>query len=957
MYNIILSLFFLFTLDVPTPPSHIRDIIRKDIRPQIVDIDSVHSYDVLSYKINLILDPGAQFIDGFTEISCKVVDPSIDTITLDFEDMVVESVLVDGIETGYTYGGGYLNVILSSAASAGETLTVHVAYNGYPQLHSTPFWPEGIFFLDNVVYTLQCPEGSRYWYPSWDKPFDKATIEMIFTVPDTLFLCSNGVLVDSSNTGGGTITYSWRHDYPAATYLHLFAASKYVQLIDTTSTIVPIIHYVYHEDSANALIDFIRIPEAIDLYSTLFGPYPFEKFGFNESEVGGGMEHQTNVSLGSFLINGTGSYELIFVHELAHQWWGDMVTLVDWRHCWLNEGFATYSEALWWEHLYGKQGLKVYVIDLQNQYLAWESAGHLYPIFDPPLQYLFSTTTYEKAACVLHMLRFLVGDSLFFSTIRTYGETYKYINASTDDFKSIAEEVSGEELDWFFNEWIYGGGSPKFRYTVFYDTDSDSFSLLTTSESNTGTQYEMDCEVMFISGADTLVDTIMIKPYLKESLYILLGSLDNIVFDEFGWILTRGFVNTLPELSNAIPGDGKVDLFWHPFYDTTLYNYNVFYSTDSTGGWLKANTTPFDSTHYTVSGLQNNHIYYFKINATNSESYESDSSNILSAKPMGFPMDRGLLVVDETKDGSGGSPILPTDEQVDSFYDYCIAPISYTQWDCADKGLPPIDTLVHYKQVLWHDDDMGYSTINECGDELITYCYNGGGFVLSGWRTMKTFTSSMLDFYGITDEGEITIPKFKGVYGMNGYTDVAVDSSKMLASWNWMLNYGWHFDRSKGDTIALIESPDTLYDSLITGVRNIGGANKYIILGFPLYFMEGEDAKTFLQKALIDIGTGVSEDEKGTIKRVSIGKPYPEPFSMRTHFSISLQHVVPVNISIFDVSGRMVRAIHSGRLDKGRHTFTWNGRDSQGKYVASSVYFIVIDAGKNRITRKVILLK
>lgn len=957
MFNIILSLFFLFTLDVPTPPSHIRDIIRKDIRPQIVDIDSVHSYDVLSYKINLILDPGAQFIDGFTEISCKVVYPSIDTITMDFEDMVVESVLVDGIETGYTYGGGYLNVILSSAASAGETLTVHVAYNGYPQLHSTPFWPEGIFFLDNVVYTLQCPEGSRYWYPSWDKPFDKATIEMIFTVPDTLFLCSNGVLVDSSNTGGGTITYSWRHDYPAATYLHLFAASKYVQLIDTTSTIVPIIHYVYHEDSANALLDFIRIPEAIDLYSTLFGPYPFEKFGFNESEVGGGMEHQTNVSLGSFLINGTGSYELIFVHELAHQWWGDMVTLVDWRHCWLNEGFATYSEALWWEYLYGIQGLKTYVIVLQNQYISWEAGGHLYPIFDPPLQYLFSTTTYEKAACVLHMLRFLVGDSLFFSTLNSYGQTYKYKNASSDDFKNIAEMVSGEELGWFFDEWIYGGGSPKFLYTVFYDTNSDSFSLLTASESNTETQYEMDCEVMFISGTDTLVDTVMIKPYLKEVSYILSGSLDSIIFDEFKWILTRGFVNTLPELSNAIPGDGKVDLFWHPFYDTTLYTYNVFYSTDSTGGWLTSNTTPFDSTHYTVSGLQNSQIYYFKINATNSKDYESDSSNILSAKPIGFPMDRGLLVVDETMDGSGGSPILPTDEQVDSFYDYCIAPISYTQWDCADKGLPPIDTLAHYKQVLWHDDDMGYSTINECADELITYCYNGGGFVLSGWRTMKSFTSSMLDFYGITDEGEITVPKFKGVYGMNGYTDVAVDSAKMVASWNWMLNYGWHFDRSKGDTIALIESPDTLYDSLITGMRNIGGANKYIILGFPLYFMEGEDAKTFLQKALIDIGTGVSEDEKGTIKRVSIGKPYPEPFSMRTHFSISLPHVVPVNISIFDVSGRMVRAIHSGRLDKGRHTFTWNGRDSQGKYVASSVYFIVIDAGKNRITRKVILLK
>ena len=172
-----------------------------------------------------------------------------------------------------------------------------------------------------------------------------------------------------------------------------------------------------------------------------------------------------------------------------------------------------------------------------------------------------------------------------------------------------------------------------------------------------------------------------------------------------------------------------------------------------------------------------------------------------------------------------------------------------------------------------------------------------------------------------------------------------------------MLNYGWRFDRSEGDTIGLVESPDTLYDSLITGVRNLESSRKYVILGFPLYFMVGDDARTFLQKALIDIGTGVSEDEKGTIKRVSIGKPYPEPFSMRTHFSISLPHAVPVNISIFDVSGRMVRAIHSGRLDKGRHTFTWNGRDSQGKYVASSIYFVLIETEKTRTTRKVVLIK
>jgi hypothetical protein len=375
------------------------------------------------------------------------------------------------------------------------------------------------------------------------------------------------------------------------------------------------------------------------------------------------------------------------------------------------------------------------------------------------------------------------------------------------------------------------------------------------------------------------------------------------------------------------------------------------------GSWIKANPIPFDSTHYVVSGLNNGQDYYFKINAVNRKEYESDSSSFVSSRPIGFPMDRGLVVVDETMDGNGSSPILPTDEMVDSFYAYCIAPIMYTQWDCAEKGLPPLDTLAHYSQVLWHDDDMGFSTIDQVSGALIAYCYNGGGFVMSGWRTIKSFTPSMLAHYGITGESEIPTPRYEGIYGMNGYPDVAIDTTKMIGSWNGMLNYGWYFDITSGDTIGIISSPDTLYDSLVTAVRTIGGSQSFIVLGFPLYFTEGADARVFLQKALEDVGAGVSEIEKETIKRISIGKPYPEPFSARTHFSICLPHSTTVDITVFDVSGRMVKTIYSGKLAQGRHAFTWNGKNNIGKPVASSIYFIRIEADKTLITRKVIFVR
>jgi hypothetical protein len=956
LLSTLLAMLFLIpsrsTIPVPSPQE--RAVVHKDIIPSSYRVDSIHSYDVLSYKLDLSIDPCTEFIDGFAEIRCEIIyDP--DTISFDFWDMVIETVLVDGSASAYDYGSGLLRVFPAPPPSIGDTVTVHVAYNGYPQIHSTPFWGEGIYFYPDVIFTLQCPEGSRYWYPSWDAPFDKATYEVSFTVPDTLFLCANGLLADSINTGGGTITYSWQHDYPVATYLHLFAASKYVQLHDTAGP-VSIIHYVYPEDSANAVADFAIVPAAIAYYNSLFGPYPFEKFGYNESAVGGGMEHQTNVSLGSGFITGTGTYEWLFVHELSHMWWGDMVTLVDWRHCWLNEGFATYSEALWWEYLYGKPGLQSYVEGLQSQYIAWESGGHLFPVFDPPLEHLFSTTTYEKGACVLHMLRFLLGDSLFFETLRTYGNTFKYGNASTDDFSSIAEAVSAVELTWFFDQWIYGGGSPRFLYTVFHDGDSDSIAILTLSESNTQTDYHMDSEFLIMSGggADSLLDTMVIRPYEREDFFGLQAPFDTIIFDEFGWILTRGFVHSLPELTSAIPGDGRVDLFWESFHD---YTYNVFYSTDSLSGWMKANGAPFDSTHYSVNGLTNGQDYYFKLNAVNRRGFESDSSSMLSATPLAFPMDRGLLVVDETMDGNGSSPILPTDAMVDSFYEYCVSPVQFTQWDCAQQGLPPLDTIVHYGQVLWHDDDMGYSTIDELESDLITYGFNGGGFILSGWRTLNSFTPTMRSFYQIASAAEIPQPLYEGIYGQSGYNDVLVDSAKMIPQWNWMLNYGWYFDIAGGDTIALTESPDTLYDSLITGLRGTGGGHSHVVLGFPLYFMETEEAKTFLQKALVDIGAGITENSGKPVPRFFVGRPYPDPFRIRTRFALRLPWAEYADIEVFDASGRKVKDIHQGLLGEGLHTFEWNGRDDRGHRVANAVYFIRIAMESRRETRKIVLLR
>jgi hypothetical protein len=242
-------------------------------------------------------------------------------------------------------------------------------------------------------------------------------------------------------------------------------------------------------------------------------------------------------------------------------------------------------------------------------------------------------------------------------------------------------------------------------------------------------------------------------------------------------------------------------------------------------------------------------------------------------------------------------------------------------------------------------------------NELITFCFNGGGFILSGWRTLNSFTPSLYAFYGITSPAEVAQPIFDGIYGWNGYNDVAVDSAKMIAPWNWMLNFGWHFDIAGGDTIALIESPDTLYDSLTTGVRNMGGGYAHVILGFPLYFMETEDAKTFLQKALVDIGAGIGEEMTKPIPRLIIGKPYPEPFASSTRFALLFPQPGHATVCVFDASGRKVKELHRGLLNEGIHILRWNGRDDRGNHVASGIYFIRIETESRIATRKVVFLR
>ena len=348
-----------------------------------------------------------------------------------------------------------------------------VNYSGKPQSSGFGSFAFGKREGSNepLIWTLSEPFYARTWWPCKDLPEDKAdSAGIAVTVPENLTAVSNGLLTNINNNGDGTRTFFWHEKYPITTYLISLAVSAYEYTVDyfrySPTDSMPVEFYITPEKSAGAFGSYSGLPQTADMlevFSALFGLYPFpdEKYAQVEFGWGGGMEHQTATSL---YVSAVGTSEYLVAHELAHPWWGDMVTCRDWHHIWLNEGFATYSEGLYLEARDGRAALNDYMQDIKKPIGYW---GSLYRENIDNLWDIFSNTVYDKGAWVLHMLRYVVGDETFFNILQTYASDplLVYGTAVTEDFQAVCETVYGESLDWFFAEWVYGVGRPYYKYS------------------------------------------------------------------------------------------------------------------------------------------------------------------------------------------------------------------------------------------------------------------------------------------------------------------------------------------------------------------------------------------------------------------------------------------------------------------------------------------------------------
>ena len=420
--------------------------------------EAQYKLDVLHYDINLDLYPEDQLLKGRVVLKAALKDKSLNEIDLNlYDNLTISSLTVDGKPAKYENEDTRLR-IETPASSLPDTFNIEISYEGKPERKGLGSFSFGKKYGHWVVYNLSEPNYASTWFPCNDLPSDKALLDMYITNDTTYVSASNGILVDKT-TEGARRTYHWKTLYPISTYLICLYSSVYTSFNESyvsqdKQDTMPIEYYAFPEDLENAKIDFIGHSEFIDFFAKKFGEYPFlkEKYGVAEFLWQmGAMEHQTLTGIGSNFVSGRRFFTDVYIHELAHQWFGDAVGPATWKDIWLNEGFATYCEALYSEHLAGPKALRSSMMSKFDE----SFSGTLYN----PGGDLFSSLVYDKGAWVLNMLRWEIGDDAFFRTLRAYYQKFKYKNASTDDFKEVCEETSGRNLDQFFKQWVFVGNN------------------------------------------------------------------------------------------------------------------------------------------------------------------------------------------------------------------------------------------------------------------------------------------------------------------------------------------------------------------------------------------------------------------------------------------------------------------------------------------------------------------
>ncbi|QQS41876.1 MAG: DUF3458 domain-containing protein [Acidobacteriota bacterium] len=479
-------LIFIFALAVPA-----------SIQNETRSFNRERTFDVLHYVMRLDFDRKAKSVKGDSTIELTPLNKPLTQVVLDARDLTYEFVGFEGSSEplDYTVSGKNLAIKLPRAYEPGEKLAFRIRYSAKPK--------KGIYFVDAIVekgkvvrapqvWTQGESEETHHWLPSFDFPDDKATTEQMLTVENGETAIGNGKFLGKKEIEGGRAVYHFRMDVPHSLYLTSFVIGTYVKVSENYKDI-PLGYYVYPGQESIVPLAYGKTKDMFAVFEELTGlDYPFNKY--DQTMVAafpwGGMENITATTMADTEIMfarasfGRGLVEDLVAHELAHSWFGNLVTCRNWAELWLNEGFATFMEGAFREKAYGREIYDLKIASDAEEYVSYASAPGTkeHPLFNTSADAsnddsMFTTVTYQKGGSVIHMLREEIGNKAFWKGVNLYLMRNRLKNVETPDLISAMEEASGRDLRWFFDQWVYKKGFPKLRVASTYDRASGKLKL------------------------------------------------------------------------------------------------------------------------------------------------------------------------------------------------------------------------------------------------------------------------------------------------------------------------------------------------------------------------------------------------------------------------------------------------------------------------------------------------
>ena len=441
-------------------------------------------HDLLHTRLEVAFDWNQQHVLGKAELELRPLFYETDSLVLDAKGFDIHSISMNGRNLNYEYDNQQLSIILDKVYTRHEKYKIKIDYtakpNEGPSNGSQAITSDkGLFFINPMnenkfkpqqIWTQGETENNSRWFPTIDKPNERCSQEVYITVENRFQTLSNGLLLSSTDNGDGTRTDYWSQALPHAPYLFMLGIGEYAVVKDEWQG-KELMYYVEPEYAAHAEKIFNHTPEMLSFFSEILGyPYPWDKYAqiVCRDYVSGAMENTGAVVFGDFVQRTErelldGNNDDIVAHELFHHWFGDLVTCESWSNLTLNEGFATYSEFLWQEYKYGKEAAERKRIDDLNGYVMTADRGGTHDLIDfeyDDKEDMFDGHSYNKGSLVVHMLRNLIGDEAFFASLQKYLEDNAYTDVEAHELRLAFEDVTGMDLNWFFNQWFFSAGHP-----------------------------------------------------------------------------------------------------------------------------------------------------------------------------------------------------------------------------------------------------------------------------------------------------------------------------------------------------------------------------------------------------------------------------------------------------------------------------------------------------------------